>query len=68
MFNYFEKESKQQITMYCMYTKGGVYKKIEVTMYVDKEGLHIDCDDMLCVVRRNPKENGFRVFPYIEPK
>ena len=67
MFNYIQIESKQQATAYVMYTRGGVFKKIEVGIFVDKDGIHIDCDDdMLCVVRKNIRDNGFRIFPYID--
>ena len=66
MFNYIETESKQQVTAYVMYTRGGAFKKIEVEIFVDKDGIHVDCSDMLCIVRQNPKDNGFRLFPYIE--
>ncbi len=67
MFNYIQTESKQQVTAYVMYTRGGTFKKIEVSIFVDKDGIHIDCDDdMLCVVRQNVQDNGFRLFPYIE--
>ena len=66
MFNYIQTESKQQVTAYVMYTRGGVFKKIEVEIYVDEDGIHMDCSDMLCVVRQNTSDNGFRIFPYVE--